>query len=122
MNATKERALTRTEKIDRWVELAALDLVAAGGWDWPTDDLFTAFDIGDVAYERGDKLAGELWPDAAGERSMESEEYQDAYERVLLLAAQLFDRYAEFSAHEAGHCRGLVYARDAIWTRDGAGG
>jgi hypothetical protein len=116
MEATDATA-TRREMIDRYVELAAVDYVAGGGSGWPTSPLFRTIELEGVAYERSDRLADELWPDESGPNSHESREYEDAWERVLLLAADLFDRYAEFSAHEAGRCRGQAYARRAVWVR-----
>jgi hypothetical protein len=69
--ATTERTATRAELIDRYVELAALDYVASGGWGWPTDDLFRLISLEDTAFERSDALAEELWPDEEGDRSPE---------------------------------------------------
>lgn len=92
----------RVAKIERYVQLAALDQFAGGGIDNAFDDLIGGDDVlGNGWYE----LTKELWPEEDG---IDSDEHSIAFARSMLLAAQLFERAAEVGAEEAIRSRDIA--------------
>lgn len=87
----------RSAKLDHWVELQALGIVAEGGWagDSPWFDLLETIDMFESPVVRrlrqllGGELYQELWPTDEATRT---DEYDVAHARAMLLALRMFER------------------------------
>lgn len=101
----------RASKIDEWVELQALMIVAEGGWagDSPWLDLFETIKIYDspVINRLRDLLGGELyeelWPTDEATRT---DEFDIAHSRAMLLALRMFEQLQALHVTNVEHLAG----------------
>jgi hypothetical protein len=97
---------TRAERINRYVELNALNIVLRGGQKTrPVQELFSKVDVENIAGTLSGPVWEELWP---GEDDDLSEECALADVRSYLLAAKLFERIADIAPREAAWYRELA--------------
>lgn len=98
----------RAARIDEWVELQALGIVAEGGWagDSPWLELFETIDMVESPVVRrlrqllGGELYAELWPTDEATRT---DEYDVAHSRAMLLALRMFERLQARHAENVDH-------------------
>lgn len=101
----------RSTKVDEWVELQALMIVAEGGWagDSPWLSLVDTIDTFDSPVIRrlrqllGGELYAELWPT---DEATYTDEYDVAHSRAMLLALRMFERLQVRHAENVDHLAG----------------
>jgi hypothetical protein len=104
----------RAAKIDEWVELQALCIVAEGGWaaDGSWDgileiDMFDSPVIRRLRMLLGGELYNELWPT---DESTRTDEWRFAHARANLLAIRLFERLQTLHSENVEQLAGVAAA------------
>jgi hypothetical protein len=97
---------TRAEKIERFVELSAVNTLLAGGYRLELQEFFKAVPFDELMRDPSEALFADLWPDRE-----EGDEYQVAQARADLLVAKMFERLASIGQREARFFRSLAATR-----------